>query len=137
MPETVTTTPAVRRYVLRMALAIFRVMMESYREWEEECEADHAAGYRAHYCEHGTNLWTDYDPICGPCEDGFTGPMARRRAALDAALGFHRDFSAFSAAFGTLHKLDREATRDIDVAAVMERIGTRHGVPLDYWEGSK
>lgn len=33
-----------------------------------ECEDDAANGYRPHYCYHGTNLWTDYDPICGWCE---------------------------------------------------------------------
>ena len=37
-----------------------------------------------HYCIHGTNRWTDYDNICGPCEDGYTD----RELALDWA---HRD----------------------------------------------
>lgn len=29
-------------------------------------------GYRFPACIHGTSLWTDYDNICGPCEDGYT-----------------------------------------------------------------
>jgi hypothetical protein len=27
-------------------------------------------GYSFPYCEHGSSLWTDYDNICGGCEDG-------------------------------------------------------------------
>lgn len=29
-------------------------------------------GYGFPYCEHGSSLWTDYDNICGGCEDGHT-----------------------------------------------------------------
>lgn len=29
-------------------------------------------GYGYPYCPHGSSLWTDYDNICGPCEDGYT-----------------------------------------------------------------
>lgn len=29
-------------------------------------------GHRYPACPHGTDLWTDYDNICGPCEDGYT-----------------------------------------------------------------
>lgn len=46
------------------------------REWAEQREQDERGwaerGYRAHYCIHGTNQWTDYDNICGGCEDGVT-----------------------------------------------------------------
>lgn len=28
-------------------------------------------GYSYPYCFHGTSRWTDYDNICGGCEDGF------------------------------------------------------------------
>lgn len=46
----------------------FRKMFELH----EEDRQDYAKqGYRNHYCVHGTNLWTDYDNICGPCEDGY------------------------------------------------------------------
>ena len=27
-------------------------------------------GYAFPYCRHGSSLWTDYDNICGGCEDG-------------------------------------------------------------------
>lgn len=29
-------------------------------------------GYTFPYCPHGKSLWTDYDNICGPCEDGYS-----------------------------------------------------------------
>ncbi|QIN94779.1 hypothetical protein PP460_gp023 [Streptomyces phage Muntaha] len=29
-------------------------------------------GYSFPYCEHGSSRWTDYDNICGPCEDGYS-----------------------------------------------------------------
>ena len=43
--------------------------LASYRE---DCDQDRAEGHRQHYCIHGTNQWTDYDNICGGCEDGLT-----------------------------------------------------------------
>lgn len=50
----------------------------------EQAEADafdRANGHRPHYCIHGTNQWTDYDNICGGCEDGVTlRQMACERA---------------------------------------------------------
>jgi hypothetical protein len=38
-------------------------------EYERECAEYREQGYGPHYCIHGTNLWTDYDNICGGCED--------------------------------------------------------------------
>lgn len=29
-------------------------------------------GYSFPYCPHGSSNWTDYDNICGPCEDGYS-----------------------------------------------------------------
>jgi hypothetical protein len=29
-------------------------------------------GYTFPYCPHGSSRWTDYDNICGPCEDGYS-----------------------------------------------------------------
>lgn len=29
-------------------------------------------GYGFPYCPHGSSLWTDYDNICGRCEDGYS-----------------------------------------------------------------
>lgn len=47
-----------------------RAIRENRAEYERECEEYARAGYRPRTCIHGTYLWTDYDPICGRCEDG-------------------------------------------------------------------
>jgi len=40
--------------------------------WEEDARAAARQGFRPHYCKHGTDLWVDYDPICGWCEEELT-----------------------------------------------------------------
>lgn len=73
--------------VLSLAARIDRSLERSYNEYLEACEADRADGYRPHYCEHGTSQWTDYDNICGPCEDGVSmgDPLVRREFAIAEA----------------------------------------------------
>jgi hypothetical protein len=73
--------------VLRMALRLSRRYEREYQEYLEEVEAAHREGFRAQYCEHGTYQWVDWDPICGPCEDGWSmaNGTDRRRRALDEA----------------------------------------------------
>lgn len=68
----------------RLFKIIDRQLREEYAAYLAACEADYALGYRAHYCEHGTNLYVDYDPMCGHCEEGRTmgDPGQRRRLAL-------------------------------------------------------
>lgn len=89
----VATPVRLEKHVLRLALKIYREMTASYAQYEAECEQDRSNGHRPSHCEHGTYQWTDYDNICGPCEDGYTlsTPEARRRAALDAAKERHAD----------------------------------------------
>lgn len=41
-------------------------------EWEESAGQYAREGFRPRTCVHGTSLWVDYDPICGPCEDGLS-----------------------------------------------------------------
>lgn len=43
-------------------------------EYLRDVEDAAKEGYRPHHCFHGTNLWTDYDNICGPCEDSQYDP---------------------------------------------------------------
>lgn len=49
-------------------------------------------GYRFPECPHGASLWTDYDNICGGCEDGYD--PADRRACLDRAWADYREAQA-------------------------------------------
>lgn len=63
-------TPATKAIILREAhkdFALLQLRIADYNEMLADC-AKH--GYRAQYCIHGTNQWTDYDNICGYCENG-------------------------------------------------------------------
>jgi hypothetical protein len=84
----------------RFALAAVKRFRRYHADYLAECESDRRQGYRPHYCEHGTNQWTDYDNICGPCEDGRThdyGPDIYRDAiaAADTALAEIDKLAAF------------------------------------------
>jgi hypothetical protein len=78
---------ATSKATLRLASQIAASLLDGYNEWVEACEQDRRDGYRASSCEHGMNLHVDYDPICGPCEDGLTmrDGVQRRAFALDSA----------------------------------------------------
>lgn len=100
---------------LRLAAGIARRYADHYAAYLAECEQDRRNGHRSHYCEHGMDLWVDWDPICGPCEDGesMRDPMVRRRMALDSAK-------------------ERMAMADKVLAWVIEsqRLGIAHAVDL-------
>lgn len=70
--------------LLRLASRLEVHMWNNYQVYLEVCAEDRKAGYRPHVCEHGMSLWTDYDNICGPCEDGRTmaDGLQRRSEAL-------------------------------------------------------
>ncbi len=76
---------------LKIAANIARRLHNGWLHSEAERLAPqyNASGQRLapHHCEHGTNLWTDYDNICGPCEDGWSmgNGIDRRRYALSIA----------------------------------------------------
>lgn len=51
----------------------FEDLLEGFHKGQadylRDCEEYREKGWRHHYCFHGTNMWTDYDPICGMCEE--------------------------------------------------------------------
>lgn len=49
-------------------------LIKNSEEYLREVEEAYEEGFRPHYCFHGTNLWTDYDPICGYCEESSYDP---------------------------------------------------------------
>lgn len=73
----------------RMVLSLSR---KAYAAAKADREAEEASyreqGFRSHYCIHGTNQWTDYDNICGGCEDG----LSLRRMVIN---GVHHDVVQF------------------------------------------
>lgn len=82
--------------------------IERYRSWLEDCREWHEQGYRPHYCEHGLDLWTDYDPICGPCEDGYTSSRGIWADALGEGYRFSKDLDGIIAAGLAARSLDVE-----------------------------
>lgn len=73
-------TPATFLLTLRLA----RMFYAADKAEVEAADAfDAANGHRSHYCIHGTNQWTDYDNICGGCEDGVT----LRQMSVERAYG--------------------------------------------------
>jgi hypothetical protein len=84
-------TKAEKKFIYTLALKFVQKYRDMHAEYERDCESDRDNGYRAHYCEHGTNQWTDYDNICGPCEDGRTlayGSWKYERALSEAKARF-------------------------------------------------
>ena len=73
--------------VLILAARLSESYLAGFNEYLQECEHYRRQGYRPQHCEHGTNQWTDYDNICGPCEDGLSmgDALYRRQHALDVA----------------------------------------------------
>lgn len=93
-------------------------LLAGYFGYLREIVMHRQEGHRPHYCEHGTNLWVDYDNICGPCEDGISMryPEQRREFAEDEAErrldAFFKAFEAMSV-LKTLYMLPPEAESKI------------------------
>jgi hypothetical protein len=80
---------------------------DGYEQYLMDCESWSEQGYRPHYCEHGTNQWTDYDNICGGCEDGITmsDPGTRRLYALIEAKQRMAEYEKMTRAIRHLREL--------------------------------
>lgn len=75
------------RRILHMAAVLARRYYADYEAYVAECAMHRGHGHRPRYCEHGADQWTDYDNICGGCEDGVTmrdGVQRRQRALAEA-----------------------------------------------------
>lgn len=88
------TEAAIARPALRFIKEAKVALTERFADYAADCAADRAEGHTAHYCIHGTNLWTDYDNICGGCEDGLTSYEDFLPLAYDEAIAKARRFRA-------------------------------------------
>jgi hypothetical protein len=89
--------------ILAVMKAKRKLQVESYFE---DCAADRANGHRPHYCFHGTSLWTDYDNICGGCEDGDSAYSSPGEAGLYAeAIYKARRYQELTDDLATVHML--------------------------------
>lgn len=64
-----TTTAKLSIRVMDLALQILNGYRARWAAYEYSCELDRKDGHTPHYCFHGMSRWTDYDNICGQCED--------------------------------------------------------------------
>lgn len=99
---------------MKLALLLLQERRAHFAAWEEQCAEERKQGYRPSACVHGTNNWTDYDNICGPCEDGL-GWWNFQTQALDC----------LNEAEGVEHRV-RER---IKVAGDMANMDARHRTP--------
>jgi hypothetical protein len=76
--------------LLRIAHRLERKFWAEYQEYVEACEKDYSRGHAPSHCEHGTNLQTGYDNICGPCEEGWTMADGLQRRSRALALAHDR-----------------------------------------------
>jgi hypothetical protein len=89
--ETKTKTPT---FILKLAVKIFALYGKQWEAYDAECAEYAAQGYRPYSCFHGTSLWSDYDVMCGACEDGYGwfDPMLYRQMALSEAKRAYEEF---------------------------------------------
>lgn len=85
------TTTKLPQSVLALALQILTGYRAQWAAYLEACEDDRANGHTPHYCFHGMSRWTDYDNICGSCEDhgNYWDYSLYARISLDEAIRRH------------------------------------------------
>lgn len=109
---------------LHFARKLVRVLEADRDHYRQEVIGWRSHGHRPHYCEHGTDKWTDYDNICGPCENGETleDPLYLRRLAIDTANEFWQQVRELNgrwhALFDVLPSAQHDAMNDIYTAAL-------------------
>lgn len=89
--EIKTKTPT---FILKLAVKIFESYRKQWAAYDAECAEYAEQGYRPYACFHGTQLWSDYDVICGACENGYGwfDPMLYRQMAISEAKQAYNEF---------------------------------------------
>ena len=110
--------------VLNLALQIERKLSANYAEFLDECESFRADGFIPHYCEHGSNNWTDYDNICGYCEEGISmrDGVQRRREALNRAQTMWDEFAQGLDALQKLSALGIVDRHSDEFRSILDRV---------------
>lgn len=111
-----------KKILLGIALHIFKDFEREWAQYESDCDLSYRHGYRPSRCFHGTNLWTDYDPMCGPCEDGlgWFDREAYRKISLDMA---RRDLDEFYKRLQIYTQLQTNNVPGIDYGQLIEWVG--------------
>lgn len=116
-------TPYAKRRIMKLALKLLQAERKKYadfdearRDWYRSGEGQ--AGYKFPYCIHGTSTITDYDNICGGCEDGYTYFDYERdaRESIDRARRAYKEY-----------------LRRSDVALTLQGMGYDKPMPIIHW----
>lgn len=103
------------------------------KEYLRECEEYAEQGYRPATCFHGTSLWTDYDNICGPCEDSMYDP--RWHSLFGTEFNELAESDAYAIArnrkFDSMIEMIREDAKEINTKHDLIRIKTMINYTLD------
>lgn len=65
-----TLSASAKAIIIREARKDWADIQRTVADWNEMADQCQREGYAPRYCIHGTDRWTDYDNICGGCEDG-------------------------------------------------------------------
>lgn len=82
--------PAALATVVRATNAVWAEHCAQVEAYRAACREDYRAGYSPSHCIHGTYLHTDYDPMCGACEDGFRTAYATKQEFREQMLNEYR-----------------------------------------------
>lgn len=86
-----TITKNTAKIITREARKDFADIQRTIKNWNDMADECQRQGYRPQYCIHGTNTWTDYDNICGGCEDGIYPQDMTYMDVLKATLEEYRE----------------------------------------------
>lgn len=111
---------------LKVYRHFYKAAIRQIEAWEQAYDAEVAAWYetgdgrptseggRGHtfpHCIHGSSRWTDYDNICGGCEDSATKLQSAQEIAREGFLRFNDRFEWLQSAPGDLpHDIRRTIT---------------------------
>lgn len=100
-------------------LAVLVAWQAAYDADVERWYRDGNSGYTYPSCIHGTSRWTDYDNICGACEDGSSLREIALMRARDDWWEYDRRLSVLKAT----HDAARAAAGPMGVSVPMSVIG--------------
>lgn len=111
------------RTTLKLAAKIDAQLVRGYEDYLEQCAYDRSQGHRPHYCEHGTSNWTEYDNICGWCEESISmgNPLDRMQEALSQAKARWAKVTKVMDAWMTMRDLGLDDA--VDAEKISKRIG--------------
>lgn len=110
---TVLTDKDAAQVTAMVAEAILPGVVAKRERYEQEAREYLKEGFRPERCPHGVNLWVDYDPICGWCEDGDGTPEEEAQRWAEQAVGiWQRRKAAYSGMLEAWWKLGAELDGD-------------------------